>query len=193
MILGLPLVYGSCKLLDMLGYGSMIGSANSSKAAITKKYLGLDDLSDGVNPLFYATSQTVSALPFLAYQKVYFDFYSNSQWEKHLAYAYNVDYWTGNSSISLAVDMLKLRYADYPKDYFTGILPASQYGSVAVMPSLIDGYGSNLVVSSISSTSSSSDTAQLLNIGGSSNITSSDQHSSLRYVRFPASPPFCIS
>ena len=114
----------------------MISSDNDGKAAITQKYLGLDSLSDGVNPLVYATPQTVNALPFLAYQKVYFDFYSNSQWEKHLAYAYNVDYWTGNSSISLATDMLKLRYADYPKDYFTGILPASQYGSVAVMPQL---------------------------------------------------------
>lgn len=133
---GLPLVYGSCKLLDLLGYGSMIAGSNTGKAAITKKYLGLDNLSDGVNPLVYSTPQAVNALPFLAYQKVYFDFYSNSQWEKHLAYAYNVDYWTGSSSIALATDMLKLRYADYPKDYFTGILPSSQYGSVAVMPSL---------------------------------------------------------
>ena len=180
---GLPLVYGSCKLLDMLGYGSMIGSTNTGKAAITQKYLGLDKLSDGVNPLVYATSQTVNALPFLAYQKVYFDFYSNSQWEKHLAYAYNVDYWTGGSSISLAADMLKLRYADYPKDYFTGILPSSQYGSVAVMPSLIDGYGSNLVVASPSSTSSTSDAAQLINVADSSAITSSNKNASLRYVR----------
>ena len=122
----------------MLGYGSMISASNSGKAAITGKYLGLENLSDGVNPLVYATSQSVNLLPLLAYQKVYFDFYSNSQWEKHLAYAYNVDYWTGNTSISLAVDMLKLRYADYPKDYFTGILPASQYGSVAVLPSSYD-------------------------------------------------------
>ena len=130
---GLPLVYGSCKLLDMLGYGSMIASSNTGKAAITKKYLGLDNLSDGVNPLVYETSQTVNALPFLAYQKVYFDFYSNSQWEKHLAYAYNVDYWSGGSSIALAADMLKLRYANYPKDYFMGILPNSQYGPVATL------------------------------------------------------------
>jgi hypothetical protein len=128
---GLPLVYGSCKLLDMLGYGSMIATSNAGKAAITKKYLGLDNLSDGVNPLVYESSQTVNALPFLAYQKVYFDFYSNSQWEKHLAYAYNVDYWAGGSSIALAVDMLKLRYANYPKDYFMGMLPSSQYGPVA--------------------------------------------------------------
>ena len=180
---GLPLVYGSCKLLDMLGYGSVIGSDNTSKVAITQKYLGLDNLSDGVNPLVYATSQTVNALPFLAYQKVYFDFYSNSQWEKHLAYAYNVDYWTGGSSISLAADMLKLRYADYPKDYFTGVLPSSQYGSVAVLPSLIDGYGSGLVLASASSSSPTSGAAQLINVGSSSNITSSNTNASLRYAR----------
>lgn len=135
---GLPLVYGCCKLLDMLGYGSIIASTNTGKAAITQKYLGLDNLSDGVNPLVYQSSQAVSALPFLAYQKVYFDFYSNSQWEKHLAYAYNVDYWTGGASISIAPDMLKLRYANYPKDYFMGMLPSSQYGSVAILPSSLD-------------------------------------------------------
>ena len=143
---GLPLVYGSCKLLDMLGYGSMIGSSNAGKTAITKKYLGLDNLSDGVNPLVYASSQTVSALPFFAYQKVYFDFYSNSQWEKHLAYAYNVDYWTGGSSIALAADMLKLRYADYPKDYFMGMLPSSQYGSVAYLQPLDKSIASNVIL-----------------------------------------------
>ena len=82
---GLPLVYGSCKLLDMLGYGSVVGTGNTAKAAITQKYLGLDKLSDGVNPLVFDTPQTVNILPFLAYQKVYFDFYSDPQWEKHLA------------------------------------------------------------------------------------------------------------
>lgn len=180
---GLPLVYGSCKLLDMLGYGSVIETSNTGKAAITQKYLGLDKLSDGVNPLVYATSQTVNALPFLAYQKVYFDFYSDSQWEKHLAYAYNVDYWTGNSSISLAVDMLKLRYANYPKDYFMGMLPNSQYGSVAVLPSLIPGYGSNFPIASASSTSSASDSAQLLNTASTSAITASNTKDVLRTVR----------
>jgi hypothetical protein len=73
-------------------------------------------------------------LPLLAYQKIYYDFFSNSQWEKHLAYAYNVDYWSGSGSISLAVNMVKLRYANYPKDYFMGMLPSSQYGSVAILP-----------------------------------------------------------
>lgn len=141
---GLPIVYGSCKLLDMLGYGSMIESKNTGKAAITKKYLGVDTLGDADNPLVYQTSQTVSALPFLAYQKIYYDFFSNSQWEKHKAYAYNVDYWSGAGSITLVTDMVQLRYANYPKDYFMGMLPSSQYGSVAVLPS------SNVSVSSAS-------------------------------------------
>lgn len=132
---GLPIVYGTCKLLDMLGYGSVLSSNNSGKAAITQQYLGLDKLGDADNPLVYSSSQLVNMLPILAYQKIYFDFFSNSQWEKHLAYAYNVDYWSGTGKVSLAVNMLKLRYANYPKDYFMGMLPSSQYGSVAVLPS----------------------------------------------------------
>lgn len=134
---GLPLVYGTCKLLDLLGYGSMIDKSNTSKAAITKKYLGLDNLGDGDNPLVYSVSQTVNMLPILAYQKIYFDFFSNSQWEKHLAYAYNVDYWQGTSYVTLYPNMLRIRYANYPKDYFMGMLPSSQYGSVAVLPSTV--------------------------------------------------------
>ena len=146
---GFPYTYGVCKLLDLLGYGSMIDKSNTAKAAITQKYLGLDNLSDSANPLVYSTSQTVNLLPILAYQKIYFDFFSNSQWEKHLAYTYNVDYWQGTSSVSLSVDMFKMRYANYPKDYFMGILPSSQYGSVAVLPAL-----DNAIVASSSNSSS---------------------------------------
>ena len=144
---GLPLVYGSCKLLDILGYGSMIDKSNTGKAAITEKYLGLENLADGDNPLVYSVSQTVNMLPILAYQKIYFDFFSNSQWEKHLAYAYNVDYWQGTSYVTLYADMLKMRYANYPKDYFMGILPSSQYGSVAILPSVFSSsYPANSVL-----------------------------------------------
>lgn len=148
---GLPIVYGSCKLLDMLGYGSMIDSENTGKAAITQKYLGVDALGDTGNPLVYASSQIVNALPFLAYQKIYYDFFSNSQWEKHLAYAYNVDYWSGTGQISLVTDMVKLRYANYPKDYFMGMLPNSQYGSVAVLPSINSSYSSANIIAAGSS------------------------------------------
>lgn len=142
---GLPFVYGSCKLLDMLSYGSMLASTNTGKAAITANYLGVENLSDAVNPLVYHTSQTVNALPLLAYQKIYFDFFSNNQWEKHKAYAYNVDYWSGSDAVPLAKEMLQLRYANYPKDYFMGMLPSSQYGSVAVLPAINSAHESSSV------------------------------------------------
>lgn len=176
---GLPIVYGSCKLLDMLGYGSVISSTNTGKAAITKKYLGVDNLGDTYNPLVYHTSQTVNALPFLAYQKIYYDFYSNSQWEKHKAYAYNVDYWSGTGQISLVTDMIQLRYANYPKDYFMGMLPSSQYGSVAALPSVHNPQGSSSSIVAVGNPI----VDYVINPSSSSSIVSSGTFSSQRAVQ----------
>lgn len=172
---GLPVVYGTCKLLDMLGYGSMIASSNTGKAAITNKYLGVDNLGDADNPLVYQTSQTVNMLPLLAYQKIYYDFFSNSQWEKHLAYSYNVDYWSGTGNISLVRDMVELRYANYPKDYFMGMLPSSQYGSVAVLPPLFNKSQSSGII-----VVPGSPNGFLLNNGGTSSVVVNNTSSSPR-------------
>ena len=182
---GLPIVYGSCKLLDMLGYGSMIDSSNTGKAAITKKYLGVDNLGNGDNPLVYQTSQTVSALPFLAYQKIYYDFYSNSQWEKHKAYAYNVDYWSGTGTISLVTSMVQLRYANYPKDYFMGMLPSSQYGSVAFLQPLSSSLASNVV---LARSTNGLDNASVRNASGGNTVqtTSTNSSNSDRLLRVNA-------
>lgn len=149
---GLPYVYGASKILDMLGYGSFLAPSNTAKAAITNAYLGIQSLEDTLNPLIYSASQTVNLLPLLAYQKIYYDFFSESQWEKHLAYAYNVDYWDGKSQLNLAPEMLQLRYANYPKDSFMGMLPNSQYDSVAILPSLNSSYSpSNIIAAGSSS------------------------------------------
>nr|DAO25811.1 MAG TPA: Major capsid protein [Microviridae sp.] len=148
---GLPYGYGASKVLDMLGYGSFLSSDNTAKAAITSAYLGksysgVDAIDDASNPLIYSVSQTVNLLPLLAYQKIYYDFFSESQWEKHLAYAYNVDYWDGKSQLNLAPEMLQLRYANYPKDYFMGMLPNSQYGGVALLPALTNVYSPSNII-----------------------------------------------
>lgn len=145
---GFGFAYGSCKLLDMLGYGSFIGTGNDKKKEITMQYLGLDttSLTDSQNPLIYGTSVNLNLLPIFTYQKIYFDFYSNSQWEKHLAYSYNVDYWDGKSSVEISADMIKLRYANYPKDYYLGVLPNSQYGSVAFLQPLDKSLPTNVVL-----------------------------------------------
>lgn len=177
---GLPYVYGVCKLLDLLGYGSIIDKSNTAKAAITQKYLGLDNLGDKDNPLVYSFSQSVNILPILAYQKIYFDFFSNSQWEKHLAYAYNVDYWQGTSYVTLYSDMLKLRYANYPKDYFMGILPSSQYGSVAVLPSTLSNSDPSSRVFVYSSGSGS--VGSIINSATTSAVTVNNTSSNTRYA-----------
>lgn len=178
---GLPYVYGASKILDMLGYGSFLASSNTAKDAITKAYLGLTSVKDDSNPLIFSVSQAVNLLPLLAYQKIYYDFFSDSQWEKHLAYAYNVDYWDGKSRLSLAPEMLQLRYANYPKDYFMGILPNSQYGGVAVLPSHYDSsHSSNNV---LAYSSSANPAYGLIENGASStNATVSNSADQLRYA-----------
>ena len=181
---GFGFAYGSCKLLDMLGYGSFIGAGNGKKKEITMQYLGLDttSLSDGQNPLIYGTSISLNLLPIFAYQKIYFDFYSNSQWEKHLAYSYNVDYWDGKSSVEISADMIKLRYANYPKDYFLGVLPASQYGSVAVLPSTLSpANASNNIF--VYSSSSAPFVGIVENGSGTTNVTVNNSNpSNVRYA-----------
>lgn len=175
---GLPYVYGASKILDMLGYGSFVSSSSPAKAVITKAYLGIQSLEDTLNPLVYSVSQTVNLLPLLAYQKIYYDFFSESQWEKHLAYAYNVDYWNGKSSLLLAPEMLQLRYANYPKDYFMGMLPASQYGPVAALPSVDSSWASSSVYAS------GTKNASILNpANGTSIQANSPQDSITRTVR----------
>ena len=177
---GLPIVYGTCKLLDMLGYGSVLAPGNTAKAAITQKYLGVDNLGDSNNPLVYSTSQTVNMLPLLAYQKIYYDFFSNSQWEKHLAYAYNVDYWSGTGSVPLAVNMVKLRYANYPKDYFMGMLPSSQYGSVAILPGTL--FPSDSPSRVYAYTSGTGSVGSILNSASSTELITNNTSTSTRYA-----------
>ena len=177
---GLPFAYGACKVLDLLGYGSFLASDNTSKNAISTAYLGFSPSNDANNPLIYRVSQSVNLLPLFAYQKIYYDFFSNSQWEKHLAYSYNVDYWDGKSSLTLAPDMFKIRYANYPKDYFMGMLPSSQYGSVAVLPGVLSPSDNPSRVYAY--TSGTGSVGSVLNPSGSNAVTTNNTSTSVRYT-----------
>ena len=129
--------------------------------------------------MVYSVSQTVNILPLLAYQKIYYDFFSDSQWEKHLAYSYNVDYWDGKSQLNLAPEMLQLRYANYPKDYFMGMLPSSQYGSVAVLPGTYNPLGSSSSIVSVGNPN----VDYVVNPASSSSIISDGTFASKRSVQ----------
>ncbi|GGB86840.1 major capsid protein [Glycocaulis alkaliphilus] len=136
---------GALRLLNMLGYGPVLNSTVSNISTIFGHYSKISDIKG----YQYRVNHSVNVLPLAAYQKIYFDFYSNSQWERHLAYAYNFDYWDGVSSLpsSGLSDLFKIRYANWNKDWFFGMLPNSQYGDVAVLPSLYTGtQSSNRIV-----------------------------------------------
>lgn len=176
----IPYRYGACKLLDYLNYGSILDPNSLSKDIVTAAYTGITDLDDNLNPLLYKKSVAVNLLPLLSYQKIYFDFYSNSQWEKHQAFAYNVDYWDGKSAFTkqtMSATWMQLRYCNYPKDMFMGVLPASQYGSVALMPASYDPTLNSTRILALGVPS-----APLLNNGNSNNVVVRSSSPSAREV-----------
>lgn len=126
-IFGFGSALQSAKLLSYLGYGDFINSYQDNK--FQKNF---------THDIF------VSLFPLAAYQKIYMDFYRYTQWEKNKPWCYNFDYlsYGGSASDSSLVDIsnlnhddciFTLRYANYPKDIFHGLLPKSQYGDVATV------------------------------------------------------------
>ncbi len=90
----------------------------------------------------------VSLLPLAAYQKIYYDYYRNTQWEDNVPYNYNFDYLVSTGVFSVPPEasaywndstIFDLRYANYPKDLFFGLLPDSQYGDTSVVDVDIEG------------------------------------------------------
>lgn len=114
----------TCKLLHYLGYGDYFDC------------LGAEQYRRGENA-------NLNPFPLLAYQKIYQDFFRNSQWEKAYAPAFNIDYITGaQSSLNIPISVLSsqsngvenmfdLRYTNWNKDLYMGVMPNSQYGDAA--------------------------------------------------------------
>ena len=83
----------------------------------------------------------LNILPLAAYQKIYCDWFRFEQWERACPYTYNFDYYSGGNIVSGVNssdfwkndNFLTLRYANYNKDMFMGLMPNSQFGSVATV------------------------------------------------------------
>lgn len=126
------------KLLSYLGYGDFDRFGSNTGLNTSSAIPNTKDLDQ-----YFDTSKKVSLLPLLAYQKIYFDFYRNSQWEEDSAQAHNVDYMTDSTNIAdydskpntlkdlFDSGILSLRYANYAKDLLLGLLPNAQFGDVA--------------------------------------------------------------
>lgn len=115
----------SVKLLEYLGYGNY------------ESFL-VSDWSK--SPLMANLNHNIFGL--LAYQKIYSDFYRDSQWERVSPSVFNVDYLNGQSmyftdlssqqNFADHYNFFDLRYCNWQKDLFHGVLPHQQYGETAV-------------------------------------------------------------
>lgn len=123
---GLRRSTSSVKLLEYLGIGNY--EAYDGNATTWEK-----------SPLMRNDAHNIFAL--LAYQKIYADHIRNSQWERVNPSSFNVDYITGSNDLNLDIsklpdyayyNMFDLRYADWQKDMFQGVMANAQYGSSAV-------------------------------------------------------------
>lgn len=128
-----------------------------------------DKTSSNGTPMYSVVGQlrtqtfACNVFPLLAYNKIYADFYRNQQWEKPAPNTYNVDYLTPNSpSMEIPItynifgtsarseSMFDLKYCNYNKDYFTGILPSKQFGDTALASPLVNSDGSQLRMATLS-------------------------------------------
>lgn len=127
------------KLLRYLRYGNFLYDNNV--ATFTNKNMGYSSVNNF--NLYAKWNLNVNILPLAAYQKIYCDYFRFEQWEKAQPYTYNFDYYSGGnilteyksnpSDLFLKDNLFSLRYANYPRDLFMGILPSSQLGSVATV------------------------------------------------------------
>lgn len=130
----------SAKLLRYLRYGNCYYTSKPAELG-TNKNFGLSS-KDDFN-LLAAKNVAFNVLPLAAYQKIYCDWFRFEQWENACPYTYNFDYYNGgNVFTGVTADpknfwsndnILSLRYANYNKDLFMGVMPSAQFGSVATV------------------------------------------------------------
>lgn len=142
---GFAFSYGALKLLEYLGYGKTL----SANFQLVDSPHFINAPRPSVISNVNVGDVALNPFPLAAYQKVYQDFFRNSQWESPAPYSYNFDYLNG-SSLKVPVPqslggnedffnngLLTLRYTNYNKDYFLGRLPEKQYGTEALATPIV--------------------------------------------------------
>lgn len=131
--------YLTVKLLQYLGYGDFTAYLTKANTWASKPML---------------QNLNMSVFPLMAYQKIYADFYRYTQWESTNPSTFNCDYVKGVSDLNLNIssysksadiNYFDVRYCNYMKDLFHGVLPQAQFGSEAVVP-ITGGVGNNIPV-----------------------------------------------
>lgn len=140
------------KLLSMLDYGNVVRSDSTDVGTTTNRWWNGSAAPSADNLKKYSqkynANLAVNLFPLAAYQKIYQDFFRWSQWENADPTSYNFDWYNGSGSIfsnglSGAIsptndywkrdNLFSLRYANWNKDKFMGILPNSQFGDLSLV------------------------------------------------------------
>lgn len=125
--------WNTCILLEYLGYGNTFYNYISAAAGGPGKTWSSD-------PLLINFAFDVS--PLLCYQKIYADSGRFTQWERVNPSTFNLDYIMGNGDLQLdltwpgfsdSFNFLDMRYANYQKDMFHGVIPQAQYGEASLV------------------------------------------------------------
>ncbi|WGL30869.1 major capsid protein [Dipodfec virus UOA04_Rod_446] len=126
------------KLLRYLGYGNIWYNHNNDDSFKNVGY------TTSVQPFLYQalSNVVINLLPLFAYQKVYNDHFRFQQWEPSEPYTWNFDYYSGLNILNTIKDVdqpkffrnsnfLTLRYCNWNKDRFFGVMPNQQLGDIA--------------------------------------------------------------
>lgn len=137
------------KLLSYLNYGNFVSLTDAVGTPANRWFNMQAPLTDSTYTQKFTVNSAVNLFPLAAYQKIYQDFFRWSQWENADPTSYNFDWYAGSGNIfgsdgiSISIpptspywkrdNLFSLRYCNWNKDKFMGILPNSQYGDVAVV------------------------------------------------------------
>lgn len=140
------------KLLTMLDYGNVVKKSASWIGTSDNRWWNMQSVLS--NSSSYSQKSNVNLavelMTLASYQKIYQDFFRWSQWENADPTSYNFDWYTGSGSLFSAGsnlaglipstndywkrdNLFSLRYANWNKDKFMGILPNSQFGDLAAV------------------------------------------------------------
>lgn len=194
------------KLLSMLDYGNVVDKSatwigNSNNRWWNRKTVMSD--STGYSQK-YNVNLAVNLFFLATYQKIYQDFFRWSQWENADPTSYNFDWYRGSGNLFGATDLaaaipassdywkrdnlFSLRYANWNKDKFMGILPNSQFGDLAVVDlGTISTSGSKIPVGAYDGINDSGSFHQMQTRTESVNTGSSTSKSTPLYPRDPDS------
>ena len=180
------------KLLSMLDYGNVVKPdaswIGSSANRWWNKRSAMKDNSSYSQK--YNVNLAVNLFFLAGYQKIYQDFFRWSQWENADPTSYNFDWYTGSgnlfgsSGLSSTIpsnndywkrdNLFSLRYANWNKDKFMGILPNSQFGDLAVVDlGTISASGSKIPVGAYDGVNDTGDFHQMQTWQESANTGSS--------------------